>query len=166
MPDPEPIALCPTDATALVARELAAAQAAVAGGSLDAALDGHVRVLGLGLQLGPTLAEAVLRAVLDDAHLLLPRHGPEALAALGPALVDVVDRVRESDALPDSPVMEAWADVATDLAAMIGQVGLALTLPPERRSALLDSARRRAALLDDATGGLFALPAWLQALER
>jgi hypothetical protein len=164
MPDPELVALCPTDAAALLGRELAAARAAAAGGSLDETMDGYVRALGLALQLGPALTERVLRAVLDDTGILLRRHGPGALAALGPALVDIVDRVEESDSLPETPVMEAWAGVASDLAATIGQLGLALALPPGRRDAVLDTARRRIALLDDATAGLFALPGWLEAL--
>ena len=60
--------------------------------------------------------------------------------------------------------MEAWATVAADLGTLIGQVGLALALPAERRTGMLDNARTRASLLDDATQSLFALTAWLDRL--
>jgi hypothetical protein len=55
--------------------------------------------------------------------------------------------------------------VAEDVAATIGQVGLALSLPADRRANLLDSARRRVALLDEATGGRFELAKWLELLN-
>jgi hypothetical protein len=69
--------------------------------------------------------------------------------------------VEEEDALPETPVMEAWATVAADFGAIVGQLGLALSMPPEGWPALLTTAARRAAMIDDATGGLFDLAGWL-----
>jgi hypothetical protein len=60
--------------------------------------------------------------------------------------------------------MEAWATIATDLGALIGQIGIALSISPDHRSDLLDNTRTRAQLLDDATGNLFALTAWIDEL--
>jgi len=170
MDETEPVALCATDAAILMERELRQAGAAAAAGDVEGVLDGDVRALGLALQLGPGAAGQALRAILDGAAALGRQpQGEEALAALGPALVDVVERVRESEGWPgrlSAAAMEAWASVAEDVAATIGQVGLALSLPAERRTGLLDGARRRAGLLDEATGGGFGLKAWLEEAER
>jgi hypothetical protein len=57
--------------------------------------------------------------------------------------------------------MEAWAMVAADVGALIGQVGLALMIAPDHRAEMMQNARTRAALLDEATGNLFALASWL-----
>jgi hypothetical protein len=61
--------------------------------------------------------------------------------------------------------MEAWAALVSELGILIGQLGLALSLPAQKRAGMVDSARRRAALLDDATAGRFALVAWLDAVS-
>jgi hypothetical protein len=57
--------------------------------------------------------------------------------------------------------MAAWATVTTELGTLIGQVGLALAIPPEHRKGMMELAQTRAALLDEATGSQFALAAWL-----
>ena len=174
MPSPHRIDLTPAQATEHIQVELACAGQALALGTpgrdpldaqdLDTALDAYVRALGLALQLGPAPAEEVLQAVVHAAHQLNGRGDATALSALGPALVDLVAQVRTAGALPPTAVMEAWATVAADLGTLIGQVGLALALPAERRTGMLDNARTRASLLDDATQSLFALTAWLDRL--
>jgi hypothetical protein len=60
--------------------------------------------------------------------------------------------------------MEAWAIIAADLATLIGQLGVALELAPDRRGGMIDNARIRASLLDNATDGLFDLEAWIDDL--
>jgi hypothetical protein len=60
--------------------------------------------------------------------------------------------------------MHAWAEFASDLGALIGQVGLALNLGSSHRAGMLGKAHMRAALLDDATGDRFALAGWLDQL--
>ncbi len=57
--------------------------------------------------------------------------------------------------------MNSWATVATEIGTLIGQVGLALAIPPERRSKMMANIHARALLLDDVTGGRFTLGAWL-----
>jgi hypothetical protein len=159
--DVEAIDLTPAAAAALLRDELARARQAFERGSLDTALDASSRALGLALQLGPAPTEQVLAALLDGAHQLASDH--DALCRLGPAVVDLVRRVHEAGALPTTPIMEAWATVAADLGTLVGQLGLALALPAERRAALLAQTRARAALLDEATGGTFSLGPWLEA---
>jgi hypothetical protein len=61
-------------------------------------------------------------------------------------------------------VMEAWAMIASNLGALVGQVGLVLSMPPAHREGMLKNARTHAVLLDDATGELFALTHWLDQL--
>jgi hypothetical protein len=106
-----------------------------------------------------------LSATLDAASELACSLDTEGLSALGPALVNLVTQVRDADVLPSSMVMDAWASVATDVGALIGQVGLALAIHPDHRRGMMDSARLRAALLDDATGGLFNLTNWLDRID-
>jgi hypothetical protein len=60
--------------------------------------------------------------------------------------------------------MHAWAELASDLGALIGQVGLALTVGGSHQAGIMGAARMRAALLDEATGDLFALASWLDRL--
>jgi hypothetical protein len=127
----------------------------------DAALDGFVGALGLALQLGPAPTERVLRLILDTARELARQSEVDVLSALGPALAGLADQVREAGVLPATPTMEAWATVTTDLGALVGQIGLALTVPTQHGASVLSSARTRAALLDDATGNLFSLASWL-----
>jgi hypothetical protein len=137
----------------------------VAAGGTDAALDHYVRGLGLALQLGPAPAEQAIKAILQGAHSLARCQAAIALSALGPAVVDLVGQVRDAGALPSTPVMEAWAIVVGDIGALIGQVGLALTIEPSHRTGIIINAQAHAVLLDDATGGLFDLRAWLDQLR-
>lgn len=153
--------LTAAEAVARLQEELAQAGQAVAGQKMEVALDGYVRGLGLALQLGPAAAEMTLEAILAGAGGLVRQGNADGLCALGPAVAGVVAQVREAGALPGTPAMAAWAAVTDDVGALLGQVGLALALPAERRSGMWRQARERAALLDEATGGLFALVGWL-----
>jgi hypothetical protein len=141
--------------------ELEQASRSLKASDLSAALDGYVRALGLALQLGPALTEQVLISALGTARGFAEQPDPDGLSALGPALVDLVDQVRRAGALPRTPIMEAWATVASDLGALIGQVGLALTIAPDHRNGMIENARAHASLLDDVTGQIFALTAWI-----
>jgi hypothetical protein len=157
------IHLAPAEAAALIQDELERARECLDDNQRGTALDGYVRALGLGLQLGPAPTEMVLTGVLEAARDLARRQDP-ALSALGPSLVDLIDRVFEAGVLPDTPVMRAWATFATDLCALIGQLGLALTIPPDHRTAMLENARTRAAALDDSTDSLFEVADWIDTL--
>jgi hypothetical protein len=157
--------LTPTEALAWLESELDLAGNAVAANDPDAALDCCIRALGLALQLGPVATGQVLTAVLEIASMLASEQNTLALSALGPALVGVVNQVREAGVLAPTAVMDAWATIATDLGALLGQLGLVLSVTPDRRSSMLDKARAHAALLDDATGYLFALTAWLDGIQ-
>lgn len=165
MTTPQEIDLAPTEAARRIQSELEQASDALHVDDLGTALDGYVRALGLALQLGPALIERVLVAVLDAAQELAGWKHAEGLSALGPALVDLVAQVRRAGALPPTSVMDAWATVASDLGALIGQVGLALAITPDHREEMMENARARAALLDDATGKLFALTRWLDQVD-
>jgi hypothetical protein len=161
VPEPQSLDLTPIQAADLIHRELARAESAVDSHDLETALDGFVRALGLALQLGPAPAEQVLKAVLRAARQMGRRQEAEGLSALGPALVGVGEQVCAADALPPTATMDAWAAVTEDLGALIGQLGLALALPSDHRETMMESARTRAALLDDATFDLFHLTEWL-----
>jgi len=160
MSDPQPLDLTAVEAAALVRRELEAACLALEAANLDPALDAYVRALGLALQLGPAAAEEVLRAVLDGAGHLARRGDALGLATMGPAVAGLVDQVRDAGALPATPVMEAWAIVASGIGAFLGQWGVALSLPADHRRALSARLQAHAAHLDAATGSLFRLAAW------
>jgi hypothetical protein len=149
----------------LIQEELAEAAEALRTEGIEGALKGYVGALGLALQLGPAATERVLGILLGVAHELAQQNEAEGLSALGPAMVGLVDQVRQANVLPATELMAAWATVAADLGALIGQIGLALTIPDRHRPALLDSARARAALLDDATANRFALTAWLDGIR-
>ncbi len=157
------LGLTPTEAAAFLDKESSDAGDAWRAGAYDSAIDGYARALGLALQLGPASAEQVLAAIVDTTRELDSRDEGRALAILGPALVDLVLQVRRAGVLPDSTVMEAWAELSHDLGALIGQTGLAYSLPPERRRGITASARTRAALLDDASNGTLGLRGWLDA---
>jgi len=161
---PETVDLTPAQAVDRIRQELDHAEEALHGPVPAEALDGYVRALGLGLQLGPAPTQEVLVAILAGARALAKLQDAETLSALGPALVDLVGQVRDAGALPPTGVMDAWATVAADIATLVGQVGLALTLAPDHRPGMLDNARTRARLLDEATGGLFALTPWFDQL--
>lgn len=165
MTTPEAIELAPAEATARVHQELSHASEKLQAGDLAAALDAYSRALGLALQLGPAPTEKVLLGTLDAAHKLARRQDAEGLSALGPALVNLVARVRDAGALPPTAIMNVWASVATDMGALIGQVGLALAIGPNHRRGMMDNARLHAALLDAATGSLFALTSWVDQLD-
>ena len=164
MTSPQTIDLAPDQAAALLSYELTQASKRLQAGSLGAALDGYTRALGLGLQLGPTPTQEALAAILHTARTLGSKRDARGLSALGPALVTLVDQVRDARVLPATAVMEAWAIVATDVATLIGQLGVALELAPDRRGGMLDNLRIRATLLDNATDGRFALAAWIDDL--
>jgi hypothetical protein len=161
MTEPQFVDLSPAEAAGLISRELARAGDALQIRHLDLALDGYVRALGLALQLGPAPTGQVLFAALDATRQLVHRQDADGLSTLGPALVALVDQVRAAGVLPSTAIMEAWAMVASDLGMLIGQVGLALAISPDHRQGMMDSARSRAVLLDNATGNLFALTDWL-----
>ena len=163
---PQPIELSATQAAELIHRELQKATDSLAASDPDRAIDALVRALGLALQLGPAPMEQALRSTIDAGIHLSEAQDTDALSALGPALVGLVARVRDAGALPATPTMDAWATVASDIGALIGQAGLVLTLPPERRARMLGHGRAQAQLLDDATGGIFALTPWLEQLAR
>jgi hypothetical protein len=158
--EPQPIELTAGQAASLIHGELQAAALALQAAELDPALDAYVRALGLALQLGPAPAEAVLRAVLDAARDLARRGDAVGLATLGPAVAGLVGQVWEAGVLPANRVMEAWAAVATDIGALLGEWGVALSLPVEQRQGLRAQLKDRAALLDTATDSLFGLAAW------
>lgn len=164
MAESRSIDLTPSQAAALIHRDLTGAKSALDSHDLEMALDGFVRALGLALQLGPAPAEQVLEAILCAARQMRRCQDVEGLSALGPALVGLGKQVRAANALPPTAIMEAWATVTEDLGALIGQLGLALALPPDRREEMMGSARSRAALLDDATHGIFHLAEWLNDL--
>lgn len=160
-PGAELLELTPDQAAARLHGELVDAGQAVAAHDLETAFDAYVRALGLALQLGPPATEISLGAVLAGAAELLRCRDADGLCALGPAVAGLVDQVQAAGAVPSGTVMQAWAGVAADVGALLGQAGLALTLPAERRAGLWQQARARAALLDEATGGLFSLVQWL-----
>lgn len=164
MSQPESVEITPNQAAELLFAELAHAEQSWRAGQQAAALDSYVRALGLALQLGPAPTEQALRAILQTARQAADRGDARGLAALGPSLVHLVSQVDEVGALPATPIMEAWATVAADVGTLIGQVGLALALPPDRRAGMFENARSRAILLDGATGQLFSLAAWLDGI--
>ena len=164
MTSPQSLHLTPADATALVQNQILEAHNAVERSDLESALDSLISALGLALQLGPAASERVLSEVVSVAQELARRDDAGALAALGPALVGLTRQVREAGALSPTSVMHAWAELTSDLGALIGQVGLALTLASSHQAGMMAKARMRAALLDDATGDLFALGTWLDRL--
>lgn len=164
MTSPQSVNLTPADATALIQDQILEAQSALERSDLESALDSLISALGLALQLGPAASELVLSEIVAVAQELGRRDDAGALAALGPAMVSLTQQVREAGALPPTSVMHAWAELASDLGAFIGQVGLALTLGSSHGAGMMGKARMRAALLDDVTGGLFVLTGWLDRL--
>jgi hypothetical protein len=162
LPSHNSIELTPVQASDWIQVELSLAAEALDSGNLDSALDAYVRALGLALQLGPAPTERALDAVLQSARTLARREDAAGLSALGPAMVGLTRQAREAGALPVTSVMEAWADVVDGLGALIGQVGLVVALPQDRRPGMLVSALDHARLLDDATGGLFGLAEWFE----
>ena len=164
MTDPQPIEFSPAEAANWIQASLARADSALGENNVDGALDTYVQTLGLALQLGPAATEQVLSAILAGAARLALRQDAGGLSAMGPALVGLTGQMREAKALPQSTVMEAWASIVDGVGALIGQLGLALALPPERRGDMLDNARAHAVLLDDATGSIFGLQNWIDGI--
>jgi hypothetical protein len=165
MTSPQTVNVTPVEAADLLRAELILASEALHSQNLDTASDHYVRALGLGLQLGPAPTEQALTVILQTAQKLAQWQDARGLSLLGPALIDLVAQVQEAGALPPTMIMEAWATIAADLGTLIGQIGLALTIPSDHRKAMLENARTRAVLLDDATGNLFALTAWVDELH-
>jgi hypothetical protein len=163
---PESIDLTPAQAGEWLHKRLERATDALQAGDPSTALDGYVSAVGLALQLGPAPAQMALTATVEAAYTWAHLEDASALSALGPALVDLVTQVRDSDALSPTPVMEAWLAVTSELGALVGQVGLALSLPPAHRAGMLSSAHARAVLLDAATSNLFSLIHWIKDLLR
>jgi hypothetical protein len=164
MTPPQSVNLTPAGATALVQKQLLEAQSALGKSDLESALDSLISALGIALQLGPAASELVLSEVVTAARELAGKDDAVALSTLGPALVGLVQQISKAGALPPTAVMHAWAEVASDLGALIGQVGLTLTVGGSHRAGMIGNARTRAALLDDATDDLFALSGWLDQL--
>jgi hypothetical protein len=164
MTPPQPVNLTPADAAALIHNQLLEAQSALERSDLECTLDSLVSALGLAVQLGPAASELVLSEVVAVARELARKDDASALSALGPSLVGLIQQVKEAGVLPPTSVMHAWAELASDLGALIGQVALALTVGSSHRAGMMGRARMRAALLDDATSGLFALTGWLDQL--
>jgi hypothetical protein len=161
---PQPRELTAAEAASFLQDELTAAGQDLSLARLESGLDRYCRALGLALQLGPAPTERVLAAVLASARELALSGNGEALSALGPAVVDLVDKVCAADALPATSVMEAWATISAGVGALLGQVGLALLLPTGRGGSMMGLARGRARLLDDATVERFGLVTWLDGI--
>ncbi len=166
MTEPQELELTPVGAASLFETELSRAEEALLEGMVDSALDGYVRAMGLALQLGPAPTGQAVTFVLQAAHLFASQEDAASLAALGPALVGLISQMREAGAVPATAIMEAWAQFAESLGALIGQIGLALTLPSDHRSGMIANACSHAALLDDATDGRFSLTAWLDRMAQ
>ena len=161
MSSPRMIELCAIEASDEIGRTLLQSQHALQSGDLENALDGFVRALGLALQLGPAATAEVLIEAVAAAREMARGQDADALSALGPALVSLTIQVREAGALPGTPVMEAWAAVASGLGALFGELGLILAMTPNSRSSMMMNAATRATYLDDATGDFFGLGDWL-----
>ena len=161
MTSPKTMELSPIEASELIQHELKEAHRAFHTGDLESALDRFVGVLGLALQLGPAATERALAEVMAAAREMARQQNANALSALGPALVGLTNQVRKEAALPPTAVMEAWAAVASGLGTIFGQLGLALTMAPDHRSAMMANTHTRSVLLDDATGNLFGLADWI-----
>jgi hypothetical protein len=165
MMDPQAVDLTPEEAANVIRSELAAASGAFQAADPEAGVAACACALGLALQLGPGPTEQVLLSILEEAQALSRRREAGALSALGPAIVGLVAQVRESRALPAGTAMNAWASVGEELGALVGQVGLALTMAREGRSGMVALARTRADLLDDVTQGIFGLRGWLESMQ-
>lgn len=154
---PETVELTPDAAVAFLSDELALAADSHAAGNADAALDAYVRAVGLALQLGPAACEQALDAVLAGAR----RMTHNTLSALGPALVQLHDQVRDAGALSDNPVMQSWASVVAYCGMLIGVVGVAGALPAGDRQGMVHKARTAATQLDEQTGQLLDFAGWV-----
>ncbi|MBN1657756.1 MAG: hypothetical protein JXA93_05110 [Anaerolineae bacterium] len=157
---PESIELTPDGASAFLHDELALAADSYAAGDIDAALDAHVRALGLALQLGPAACEQAIGAVLESARQMTP----DTLAALGPALVQLHNQIYEAAALPGTPVMQSWASVVAYVGMLIGLAGVAGNLSAADRQGLVSNVRAGATRLDAETEHLFNFAGWVDSV--
>jgi hypothetical protein len=164
MTQPQSVNVTPAEATALVRRQLLEAQSALERSKIESALDSLISALGLALQLGPAASELVLSEVVAVTQELAHKDDADSLSTLGPALVGLIQQMKVAGALPPTSVMHAWAELASDLGALIGQIGLALIVGGSHRAGMMGNAHMRAALLDDATEHRFALTSWLDHL--
>jgi hypothetical protein len=165
MTQPRSVELTPEEAATLIHNELARASAAFRAGNQETGLSACTSALGLGLQLGPSPAGQILLSLLEEAHSLALRREAATLSALGPALIRLVADVRNAGALAPDSSMVAWANVAEEVGALVGQVGLVLTVEPQGRAGMLAAARRRAERLDEAMRDLFDLVGWLESMD-
>lgn len=165
MPIPRRVELGPDEAAGLLDRDVTQASDLLESGRVDEALDRYVAALGLALQLGPAAIQKALTSSLDGAQQLASLGDAGALCAMGPALVGLVSQVLDAEVLDNTPVSNAWSMVAIDTGSLIGQVGLALGLPSRHRDGMMQNAHERAALLDDATGGVLRIVPWLDSIQ-
>lgn len=165
MTGPQTIGLTPGEAAALIRSELAAASQAFKTADASAGIAACSCALGVALQLGAGPTQQVLLSILEEAHTLTRQGRADVLSALGPAIIGLIGQVRDAHALPSGAAMIAWASVGEELGALLGQVGLALSVAPEGRSGMVNVAMARADGLDEATRCIFDLRGWLESLE-
>ena len=165
MISPKAVEISAVEASGQIRQALQRAKLALDADDHETALDSLVSALGLALQLGPAATEQVLTETVTAARQMARQRDADALSALGPALVGLANQVRDTDTLPKTAVMEAWAGVASGLGMLFGQLGLALTIVPEHRSGMMTNASTRASLWDNATGNLFELASWLDEMR-
>jgi hypothetical protein len=158
---PQMVEMSAFEASEQIQQRLRQADRALCSNDIDRAIDGLTGALGLALQLGPAATERVLTEAIAAAREMAWKRDAYALAALGPAVAGLANQVRESGALPNIKVMDAWVEVTSGLGALFGEIGLGMTLAPSRRSGLIANAAIRARSLDDATGNTFVLANWL-----
>lgn len=161
MTSPRIIELSAREASEQIRQALQQTHLALRSDDLEAALDELVGALGLALQFGPAATEMVLTEAMAAAREMARQRDTNALSALGPALVGLTHQVRAAGALPKTAVMDAWAEIVSGLGALLGELGLVLAITRNCRSDMLTNVSVRAALLDDATDGLFELGDWL-----
>ena len=162
MISPQMVELSAFEASERIQHTLQQARNALYRNDLNATLDGLIGALGLALQLGPSATARVLTEIGTVAGEMARQRDATGLSALGPAVIELVSQVREAEALPNTKIMEAWAEVTSDLGALFGEIGLVMAIAPSRRSDLMANAAIRARLLDDATGNTFELVNWLE----
>jgi hypothetical protein len=159
------IEMSPNEASELIRQDLREARHDFQTANLESALDRFVRALGLALQLGPAATERVLAAVMATAREMAKQRNANALSALGPSLVGLTTQVREEAALCPTAAMEAWSAVISGVGTLLGQLGLALTIAPDHRSAMMTHTHTHARILDDATGNRFGLADWIDQIS-
>ncbi|NIV32411.1 MAG: hypothetical protein GWN58_24110 [Anaerolineae bacterium] len=164
MSSPQMVELFATEASTQIRQALQKARSALLSNDRETMLDSLVSALGLALQLGPAATERALAEVMAAARELARQRDADALSTLGPALVALIDQVREARALPSTAVMEAWAAVASGLGALFGELGLVLAIAPDSRLGMMTNAALRARFLDGVTDDRFEIAGWLDEL--